>query len=246
MLKALIVEDEYPARMELRFQLEPYRHLLEVVGEAQSAREAEQLIAALDYDVIFLDVQMPGMSGIDLARRLKRERPDLKVVLVTAYERYAVQAFDAGVVDYLLKPVSAERLKDTISRLTGRGAGEAASRGEPAGPPLTFVPCESGDTTIPVAVDEIVFVTAEHETILVCTQSERLPTRFTLQELAERLPADRFFRTHRSFIANIRQVREIMPYFNGTYLLKMKDKAHSEVVVSRSNVKRLKELFNLA
>lgn len=245
MLKALIVEDEYPARMELRFQLEPYRHLIEVVGEAESAREAEQLIAALDYDVVFLDVEMPGLSGIDLARRLKRERPDLKVVLVTAYERYALQAFDAGVVDYLLKPLNAERLKDTVGRLTGR-AGSEGGRGEAAGPSLTFVPCESGDTTIPVAVDEIVFVTAEHETILVCTQNERLPTRFTLQELAERLPADRFFRTHRSFIANIRQVREIMPYFNGTYLLKMKDKAHSEVIVSRSNVKRLKELFNLA
>jgi DNA-binding LytR/AlgR family response regulator len=98
---------------------------------------------------------------------------------------------------------------------------------------------------VPVNVNDVVYVMAEHEIIYVCTHHERYPTRFTLQDLQDRLPADTFLRTHRSFIANMHQVKEIMPYFNGTYLLKMKDKSASEVVVSRSNVKKVKELFNI-
>lgn len=242
-MRALIVEDEYPARMELRYQLEAYRDQIEVVGEAQSAREALQLIAALEYDVVFLDIQMPGMSGTELAQAVRSLRPRTRVVFVTAHEEHALQAFELNAVDYLLKPISQDRFHETMRRLMGRPAAETAA--PPVENRLAFVACEVDGKTIPVAVDDIVFISAEREVIYLHTERERLPTRYTLQELADRLPPEHFFRTHRSFIANIRQVREIMPYFNGTYLLKMKDKNHSEVVVSRSNVKRLRELFNL-
>jgi DNA-binding LytR/AlgR family response regulator len=241
MLKALIVEDEAPARLELRYLLQPYADRIQIVGEATSVPEAKALLEAIDYDVIFLDVSMPGASGMELGAELKMAYPDLKIVFVSAYDQYAVQAFSVHAVDYLLKPVSRERMSETIRRLLEEGD---AGANRAAAAPLEWVPCDHHGHTVPIAVNEIVYIVAEHDSIYVCTQDHRYPTRFTLGELEERLP-DHFLRTHRSFIANLRQVREIMPYFNGTYLLKMKDKAQSEVVVSRSNVRRVKEIFNI-
>ncbi|MDA8193627.1 MAG: LytTR family DNA-binding domain-containing protein [Thermaerobacter sp.] len=241
MLKALIVEDESPARMELRYLLEPYKEELEVIGEAQSAREALALIQAIDYDVVFLDVEMPGVNGLELARRIRTQRSQTRIVFVSAYENYAIDAFAIDVVDYLLKPVSPERIAETMRRLTASlTAGER--KDDHSG--LQWVPCELNGHTVPIPVHDIVFIVAERETIYVSTAQDRFPTKFTLQELQERLP-DPFLRTHRSFIANMHQVKEIMPYFNGTYLLKMKDKPQSEVVVSRSNVRRVKEIFHI-
>ncbi|PSR33248.1 MAG: DNA-binding response regulator, partial [Sulfobacillus thermosulfidooxidans] len=199
MLKALIVEDEYPARQELRFLLEPYQNVLEVIGEAQTAKEALSLIEALDYDVVFLDIQMPGMSGMELARILKDKRPQLSVVFISAHEQYAVDAFAVQVVDYLLKPVSSERIAETIRRLTDLDTATPKTTSDV----LTWVPCESGGHTIPVNTNDIIFIMAEHEIIYIYTYHDRYPTRFTLQELQERLPSETFLRTHRSFIANM-------------------------------------------
>ncbi|BDG60914.1 LytR/AlgR family response regulator transcription factor [Caldinitratiruptor microaerophilus] len=246
-LKALIVDDEYPARMELRYRLEKYPDV-EIIGEATSAREALHLIEALDYDVIFLDVQMPGVNGIELARQLRGREVPPRIVFVTAYENYAVPAFEMRAVDYLLKPIDDERLAETIQRLReARGlARPEPGEGEREGrrsPTLTWVLCERDERQIPVAPNEIVYIFSEGYNVYVQTHSERLVTRYTLQELTERLPSDQFFRCHRSYLVNIYQIREISPYFNGAYLLRMKDKNHSEVLVSRSNVKKLKELF---
>lgn len=257
MLKALIVDDEYPARMELRFQLSNFPDV-EIIGEATNAREALRLISALDYDVIFLDVQMPGMTGVELVKQLKGKEPMPKVVFVTAYENYAVPAFEMRAVDYLLKPFEPERLADTIQRLremTGDGASAAAASEKPAEDEegaqkkhagLTFLLTEKDDKQIPLPLNEIVYIFSEGYNVFVQTANDRLLTRYTLQELTERLPTNQFFRSHRSYLVNIFQVKEISPYFNGAYILKMKDKDSSEVIVSRSNVKRMKELFSMA
>lgn len=256
-LKALIVDDEYPARMELRFQLGRFDDV-EIIGEATNAREALRLIDALDYDVLFLDVQMPGMSGIDLVKQMKGREVMPKVVFVTAYENYAVPAFEMRAVDYLLKPFDGNRLAETIQRLretVGVGAqstvserteeGEAIARSDKKGATLSFLLTEKDEKQIPLPLSEIIYVFSEGYNVFVQTHSDRLLTRFTLQELTDRLPPDQFFRSHRSYLINIFQVKEISPYFNGAYLLKMKDKDHSEVIVSRSNVKRMKELFSM-
>lgn len=255
-LKALIVDDEYPARMELRFQLSHFPDV-EIIGEATNAREALRLIGALDYDVIFLDVQMPGMTGVELVKQLKGRASVPKVVFVTAYETYAVPAFELRAVDYLLKPFDDQRLADTIGRL--RELQGAAPAGEPPEPqsadadaparkaqPLSFLLCEKDDKQIPLPLGEVIFIFSEGYNVFVQTQSDRLLTRYTLQELTERLPGEQFFRSHRSYLINIFQVKEISPYFNGAYILKMKDKDNSEVIVSRSNVKRMKELFSMS
>lgn len=261
-LKALIVDDEYPARMELRYQLSQFPDV-EIIGEATNAREAMRLIEALDYDVLFLDVQMPGMTGLDLVRQLKGREVVPKVVFVTAYENYAVPAFEMRAVDYLLKPFESNRLAETIHRLrelTGSAPGEAREEegarsapapgvasvsGEKRQPTLSFLLCEKDEKQIPLPLGEIIYIFSEGYNVFVQTGSDRMLTRFTLQELTERLPPEQFFRCHRSYIINVFQVKEISPYFNGAYLLKMKDKEHSEVLVSRSNVRRMKELFSM-
>ncbi|MFZ5817128.1 MAG: LytR/AlgR family response regulator transcription factor [Bacillota bacterium] len=253
-LKALIVDDEYPARMELRYQLSRFPDV-EIIGEATNAREAMRLINALDYDVIFLDVQMPGMTGIELAKQLKGREVMPKVVFVTAFENYAVPAFEIRAVDYLLKPLEEERLAETIQRLresagaataaTPPEKGEEGERAAERKPPLSFLLCEKDEKQIPLPLNEIVYIFSEGYNVFVQTHHDRLLTRYTLQELTERLPPEQFFRSHRSYLVNIFQVKEISPYFNGAYILKLKDKEHSEVIVSRSNVKRMKELFSM-
>jgi len=253
-LKALIVDDEYPARMELRYRLSKYEDI-EIIGEAASAREALRLVEALDYDVLFLDVQMPGVSGMDLARELKGREVPPKVVFVTAHEGYALPAFEMRAVDYLLKPFDDERLAETVQRLR-EGAvqapvvveepeAEKKAAADNKRPMLQWVMAERDEKSIPVPLADIVYIFSEGYNVYVQTASERLLTRHTLQELTDRLPPDLFFRSHRSYLVNIHQVREISPYFNGAYLLKMKDREHGEVIVSRSNVKRLKELFSM-
>ena len=252
-LKALIVDDEYPARMELRYQLSNFPDV-EIIGEATNAREAMRLINALDYDVIFLDVQMPGMTGVDLVKQLKGRESMPDVVFVTAYENYAVPAFELRAVDYLLKPFDGKRLADTIERLRAHPAsppeGEKPAPESAAPPsrkqPFSFLLTEKDDKQIPLPLQEIVYIFSEGYNVWVQTNGERLLTRYTLQELTERLPSEQFFRSHRSYLVNILQVKEISPYFNGAYLLKLKDKEHSEVIVSRSNVRRMKELFSMA
>ncbi|NMP22119.1 LytR/AlgR family response regulator transcription factor [Sulfobacillus harzensis] len=244
-LKALIVEDEAPARMELRYLLEPHKGVVQVVGEAASAEEARTLIAAIDYDVIFLDVSMPGESGMALGAALKSSaKRGVKLVFISAYEEYALDAFSVEAVDYLLKPVSPERISETIRRLTA-GMTPVEGPEEETAELLEWVPCDQNGHTAPVPIEEICYIQAELDTIYVATRDGRKPTRFTLGELENRLPST-FIRTHRSFIVHTRYVKEIMPHFNGTYLLKIKDKRESEVPVSRANVRRVKEVFHLA
>lgn len=243
-MKALIVDDEYPARMELRYHLGQFEDL-EVIGEATNAREALRLIEALEYDVIFLDVQMPGMTGVDLAKQLRSRPQAPKVVFVTAYENYAVPAFEIRAVDYLLKPIEPQRLAETIQRLRESNPAPVAAAVEEKKPGLSFLLAEKEEKQRPLALNEVIYIFSEGYNVFVQTQTERLQVRYTLQELTEKLPADQFFRCHRSYVVNLFQVKEISPYFNGAYILKMKDKDHSEVLVSRANVKRLKELFSM-
>ncbi|MHB9144203.1 MAG: LytR/AlgR family response regulator transcription factor [Symbiobacteriia bacterium] len=246
-LKALLVDDEPPARMELRYRLAGFPEI-EIIGEAANAREARQLIEALDYDVVFLDVEMPGLNGIELAKELREKKPTPRVVFVTAHEHYAVPAFALRATDYLLKPFDEERLGETVQRLLelqGEGPLAAVAPAEPARPPLSWVLAERDERNIPVPLADIIYIFSEGDAVYVQTFPERLLTRYTLQELTDRLPGDLFFRCHRSFLVNVHQIKEIAPYFNGAYILKMKDKNHSEVSVSRSNVRRLKELFSM-
>ncbi len=244
MLRALIVDDEPPARAELRYQLERQADV-EVIGEAATAREAQALIEAVEYDVLFLDIQMPASSGLDLAREIHQGslRPPY-VVFVTAHDTHALGAFTLGAVDYLLKPVSGERLAETLKRLRHLRGASSPEAGERVGG-VRFLTGMQGESAIPVSLGDVDYLVAEGDQVFLVTGARRLQVRSTLADLQQALPEEEFFRCHRGYIVNLGRVAEIVPFFNGTYTLRLKG-GREEVPVSRANARRLREHFGLA
>ncbi|MBE3588056.1 MAG: response regulator transcription factor [Thermoanaerobacteraceae bacterium] len=256
-LKALIVDDEYPARQELRYALGNFENV-EIVGEATNAQEALALIKALDYQVLFLDISMPGMNGLELGAAIQELPRQPQVIFVTAYDEYAVQAFEVNAVDYLLKPVDQARLKKAVDKVfkirQEAVAAEAAATGEESAPApvrgdngsqikIDRIPAEKQGKTVLVAESDIVYAFTEQDYIYIKTYADKLFTRFTLKELEARLNPAMFFRTHRCYIVNLHKVKEIVPFFNGTYNLVVDDKDNSEVPVSRAQAKKLRRIL---
>jgi len=261
-LKALIVDDEYPARQELRYALSNFDNI-EVIGEATNAQEALVLIKALDYQVLFLDISMPGMSGIELGAAIQELPCQPFVIFVTAYDEYAVKAFDINAVDYLLKPVEISRLKraiDKVLKLIGYSGSNLENQeieeSETSGGynqtdinldleqiKIDRIPAEKKGKTVLVPESDLFFAFTEKDYVYLKIYDEKLFVRFTLKELEKRLDPKVFFRTHRCYLVNLHKVKEIVPFFNGTYNLIVEDKGKSEVPVSRAQAKKLKKII---
>lgn len=262
-LKALIIDDEYPARQELRYALGNIDSI-EIVGEAANAQEALALIKALDYQVLFLDISMPGMSGLELGATIQELPNRPYIIFVTAFDEFALSAFDVNAIDYILKPIEPKRLKkaiDKVMKLTreSKGASEESLRsneGQDAHAAVTGpeykerglikidrIPAEIQGKTILVSESDIFFAYTEQDNIYIKTFNEKLFTRFTLKELEARLNPQIFFRTHRCYLVNLNKVKEIVPFFNGTYNLVVEDKERSEVPVSRAQAKKLRRIL---
>lgn len=256
-LKALIVDDEYPARQELRYMLGNFDNV-EVVGEAANGQEALELIKALEYSVLFLDIEMPGMNGLELGAAIQELPRQPYVIFVTAYDEYALKAFDVNAVDYIVKPVEEKRLKKAIEKVShiiqerNGFVEEAKEKEEKAIENTQYdakqlkinrLPAEKKGKTILVSEKEIFFAFTEQDYIYIKTFDEKLFTRFTLKELQSRLDPSVFFRTHRCYLVNLKKVKEIIPFFNGTYNLVLGDQEHSEVPVSRAQAKKLRKVL---
>ena len=241
-LRVLVVDDEEPALAEMRFRLEemdePTFSQLDV---ASTAGEALRALRANRYDVVFLDIQMPGLSGLELAEVVADLPHRPAIVFVTAYEEHAVRAFEVGASDYLLKPLSPERLRRTLDRV--RGATPPEPPPGTAAPILDRLPVELAGRTVLVDLPEIRFAEARGDLVSVKTHDHAYATRFSLSELERRLPNPPFLRIHRAFIVNLRRVVEIRPYFNGAYLLKADDDAGTELTVSRGHARDLRTLL---
>jgi len=236
-LKALVVDDEAPARSELRYLLAEAGGV-EVVGEASSAAEALQLIRALPYDVVFLDIDMPGLSGMQLAEALAELDRQPSIVFVTAYSEHAVKAFEVEAADYLVKPVEVPRLRRAIERL---------SPAEPvtAGARVERVPVEKAGKKLLLSVEEIFHVMAKDDYSYLFTDGERYLSTLSLAQLEQKLEPRGFFRVHRRFLVNLSQIKEVVPMYGGTLLLTLKDRAATQVPVSRRRVPSLKRALGL-
>jgi two-component system, LytTR family, response regulator LytT len=236
-LKALVVDDEAPARSELRYLIGEAGGV-EVVGEASSAAEALQLVKAIPYDVVFLDIDMPGLSGMQLAETLgELDRPPA-IVFVTAYSEHAVKAFEVSAVDYLVKPVEVARLRQAIERLTPPEPAEATAR-------VDRVPVEKAGKKLLLPVEDIFYVMAKDDYSYLFTDGERFLSTLSLASLETRLASRGFFRVHRRFLVNLSQIREVVPMYGGTLLLTLKDRAGTQVPVSRRRVPSLKKVIGL-
>ncbi|MDO8144420.1 MULTISPECIES: LytTR family DNA-binding domain-containing protein [unclassified Isoptericola] len=260
--KALIVDDEAPARAELRYLLEEVGQV-QVVGEATNGEEALLLLGSLDYDLVLLDVRMPGGSGLDVAAALRdRPRPP-KVIFTTAYPDHAVDAFDLAAVDYLLKPFDADRLQRALERALrtdGGGTAEpAADRGDdsatspPPGPrppsggeadTLVRIPVQRDGRTVLVDGASIVYASAARGYSYLKLADERLLVTMSLNELERRLRGH-FFRAHRSYLVNLDHVRELVPDFQGSLVVVMDDRQRSRVEVSRRHARELRRRFGM-
>jgi len=271
-LTALIIDDEPLARQELQYLLDAAGDV-QVLAVGTNGIEAVQLIRAHKPDVIFLDVQMPGLDGFAVLKKvlaLDKKGRLPQVVFATAYDQYAVRAFEVNAVDYLLKPFDKARLVKTLDKvrvLVAAGAENAPSGLDaaaeakldallrmveersvaPAAPPRSGkVVVRAQNRLLLVDQKDVCFASIEGGTISVVTKTVEGDSNCrTLEELMEQLDPEAFWRAHRSFVVNIQHIREVVPWFKSSYQLRMDDRKNTEIPVSRSQTKRLRELFNL-
>jgi two-component system, LytTR family, response regulator LytT len=235
-IRALLVDDEAPARSELRYLLAQHRDV-EVVGEAASAAEALETARGLPHDVVFLDVEMPGLTGVEAAP-LVRERSDPPaVVFVTAHERYAVDAFAVEAFDYLLKPVDPDRLARVLERLRERTAASGAG--------VEKVPVVAGGRTELLDFDQVHYAQADGDYSRVHTYDRSYLCTSSLGELEERLPSARFARIHRSYLVNLSKVAGVRRAAPDRFRLQLADAGRTELDVARRQSRHLRERLGL-
>ena len=252
-LSTVLVDDEELARDELKFLLQDFPEV-EVIAIGSNGLEAVDLVTRLEPHLLFLDVQMPGLDGVGVVRKLKEKGLDLPhIVFSTAYDQYAVEAFRLEASDYLLKPIDKARLAETIARVakavqveTDRD--EAALQPLPSAAPSrrTKLLVRHGQRNVIVDATELIYATIDDGVITVVAQGvEGLSSYKTLEELQENLDPDLFWRAHRSFIVNVNRIREVVPWFKSSYQLRMDDRKGTEIPVSRVQTRRLRELLKL-
>ncbi|NGQ96856.1 response regulator transcription factor [Brevibacillus sp. SYP-B805] len=255
MLKVFLVDDEMPARAELRYLLEQFPDIT-VIGEAASGEEALEQIPEAEPDAVFLDIHLHDRDGVDVGQEILETmgNPPM-VIFASAYDMYAVRAFETEAVDYIVKPFSLHRLEKTVCRIRkwqGQRAADANPRSEleeRIASLLQTVLTERGPRRIPgekngkillIDPEDIVFATVEGRNAVIHTETEQYATSFTLQELESRLPEQQFCRTHRAFIVNLNKAAELVPWFKGAVHLVMQDQQKTEIPVSRNAVKEVK------
>jgi two-component system, LytTR family, response regulator LytT len=258
-LRVVVVDDEQLARDELCFLLRQVGGL-EIIGEAGNGVEALRVIEEYQPDLVMLDVQMPGLTGFEVARRVMQAGLDSQMVFVTAFDQYAIDAFEVNAVDYLLKPVEPERLATAVDRARKRMSAAAKapeSRSEADFERLLQMLADRQGRREQLAIkveerfllihaDEVVHASVEDDQIRVVTNSLSGTSNYrTLDELQTRLDPAVFWRVHRSHLVNINKIKEIVPWFSRNYILKMKDGRGTEIPVSRSQTRRLREYLKL-
>lgn len=245
--RCLIVDNEAPARDELRYLLSNFENV-QVVGEATNAEEALALLSSLSYEVVLLDIRMPGGTGLDVATALRESEHPPKVIFTTAYPDYAVEAFDLEAADYLVKPFDADRLGRALERAlhsTGdphEHAPAVANTGTEHS--QARIPVQQGERTVLVDESDIMFASAARGYSYLQLPNERVLVSLTLSELERRLHG-RFFRTHRAHLVNLDHVRELAPDFKGTLTVVMDDHRRSTVEVSRRQARDLRRRLGL-
>jgi len=255
-LSAVIVDDEQLARDELAFLLKNDGDV-NVVAQGKNGLEAVNLIKEHNPDLVFLDVQMPGLDGFGVIKKLlDRKVPLPKIVFATAFDQYAVKAFEVNAIDYLLKPFDKKRVAQSIQKARAKEAGLPTDKidalvkmMESQKQPATKILLKALGRMFLVDQKDICYAWIEDGVITVVTGGqagiEGHSNCRTLEELLSSLDTNLFWRAHRSYLVNINRIREVVPWFKSSYQLRMDDKKQSEIPVSRAQTKRLRELFGL-
>jgi two-component system, LytTR family, response regulator LytT len=254
-LSAVIVDDEQLARDELSYLLKSMDDI-DIVAQGGNGLEAISLIKEHSPDLVFLDVQMPGLDGFGVIKKLlDRKVPLPQIIFATAFDQYAVKAFEVSALDYILKPFDKKRITQAIEKVRRKLQG-ASSSGEKLDtlvklleaqrPENSKVLIRAAGRLLLVEQKEVCFASIEDGVIsVVSTTIEGQSNCRTLEELLEGLDPGMFWRAHRSYVVNINRIKEVVPWFKSSYQLRMDDKKQSEIPVSRAQTKRLRELFGL-
>jgi two-component system, LytTR family, response regulator LytT len=254
-LSTIVVDDEQLACDELSFLLQDFPEV-DVIATGSNGLQAMELIRKMEPDLVFLDVNMPGLDGMGVVRQLRENGVELPhVIFVTAYDQYAVEAFRLEALDYLLKPVDKVRLAESLERarraMQERKVPEVSVAGTAAAPAAQSTPrnklaVRCNNRHFIVDANEVIYATIDNGLItLVTTNLEGHSNYRTIEDLQAALDRDQFWRVHRSYLVNINRIKEVVPWFKSSYQLRMDDKKHTEVPVSRVQTRRLRELFKL-
>ena len=239
MLTCVIVEDEFPAREELKYFLTKHK-------EISLEKEFENNIDSLIYlqenkvDVVFLDINMPELDGMSLGKILTKLNPNIKIIFITAYRDYAAEAFEIKAFDYLLKPYSEKRITEVLNNLTMIKDNSPTKEVEKINKVTVFL----DEKMVVLSLDEIYYIEVSEKESLVYTQNEIYTSKLKISKWEEILPKNKFYRTHRAYIVNLDKIKEVEPWFNGTFVLKIQD-LKFKVPVSRNNIKEFKELLSI-
>ena len=253
-ISCILVDDEKLALEELQFLLDSMPEV-RVIGQGRNGVEAIRLVKELEPDLIFLDIQMPGLNGFQVIHQLIKQNVLPQVIFVTAFDQYAVKAFEVNAVDYILKPVEKFRLEKAINRAKKEIDSDIQMDDKIKNLLNMFSPSIQKKSKLLVRakkrhwmVDfkEVIFASVSDGSVMVVTKELRGETNYrTLDDLQTNLSPEIFWRVHRSFLVNINKIKEVVPWFNRTLQLKMADDLETEIPVSRAHSRRLKEYLKL-
>jgi two-component system, LytTR family, response regulator LytT len=253
-LRCVIVEDEIPAADELKYIISQY-DFIEIIAIAYDGEGGLNLIKKTNPDAVFMDINMPMQNGIELANNVKKFNRDINIIFVTAYEEYAVKAFEVDALDYILKPFDPQRIDKTVQRLLSKF--KAKNMDEIKLPEvikdilnkldkeksyIKRIPCELQGKIVLIDLDEVYYCYIDVDKTYVKVKNKKYVTNYTLREIENKTD---FFRAHRSYLINLDKIKELFSWFNGTYKIILSDDDHSEIPISRNNVKKLKELIGI-
>lgn len=243
-MRSLIVDDEEPARERLR-RLLAAQPGVEIAGEARDGLEAVRQIEALVPDLLFLDIELPGLTGFEVLRSVPPHVPLPLVIFVTGYDQHALAAFEANALGYLLKPVEPERLAQAVERACRLDRTRERDRlmrvAREAPKPLRQIVCRRRDRAVLLPPEQILWFRVEDGIVHAHTSAETFWVNYQLSELEAGLPAEMFFRARREVLVNLHRIREIKPYFKSGFLLTMADAAATEIAVSERQAKPLRQ-----
>ena len=249
--KTLIADDEQPARDRLKTLLAEHKGKIEIIGEAKNGIECREMIDNLKPDLLFLDIQMPGLNGFEV---LQQTNHSPIVIFCTAFDEYALKAFETNSIDYIVKPIKAERIRKSIEKLDSLNSNpdkkemlkliesyiSQAPRKE-----LTSMPVKVGDRMLFVRIDEIVYFSAEEKYVTIHTKDGKsYISHSTLKSLEDKLD-DKFLRVHRSLLVNVSRIKEIDKLFGSRYILKLDDNLQTKLVSGRNYCEQVRMLMEI-
>lgn len=239
MISCIIIEDELPAREELKFFLEQEENI-NLVNEFDNPIDALNFLEKNSVDVLFLDINMPEMNGLNLSKIITKIQPKIKIIFITAYKDYAVDAFEIKAFDYILKPYSETRIKNLLKSLLASEQNIANTKNKS----LKKITINIDDKLHILSINDIDFIEAFEKETHIFSNSKKFISKTKISKWEEILADENFYRCHRSYIINLDKITEIEQWVNSSWIIKIKN-YNNLIPVSRNNIKELKALFSI-